>query len=248
MTNEITARLKSLSPGVKIYNASDRTQKVSFNSQGYTFEPGQAVEIKDQDMLPKDAYGRIEEDSMTYRDGKHVPARVVPNPSATAGIIAKFILTDGADKGLVLLRGDASDIDEIKAGTRRYVKAFTASAKRIESDWLRKVIEAKNANLPTPSMPQYVEDAQDFLTKHKGGIIESHKRFVCTLDGRSFNTKPEIKKHIVARYATKAAEWESFVNDTAGLADEAEQESRDGFEALEELAVKVSKKSKKDSE
>lgn len=231
MSQSLSERLRSLTPGVKIYNASDRPQKLSFNSQAYVFPPGESVDIHGQDMTPQDNFGRTVQEDLE---------RSIPNPNATADIVATYLLTEGRNLGLVLLRGDASDPGEIADGTKRFVVANTGEAKRIEARWLQKVLEARSAGQGAPPMPLYVEEAQDFLTKYKNGISETHKRFVVTVDGRSFNTRKEAKSHIIARYPTKSAEWMSLVNDTVGI----DEDPEDDQEAVAMIAAKESRKKK----
>lgn len=208
MSQDISERLKSLTPKLKIYNASDRVQKVPFNSVVYSFKPGRGTEISGQDMPEKDAFGRNLEGGL-----------VVANPHATAEIVADHVLREGRDLGLVLLRNDSTDKSEVEEGAKRFVKATSSAAKAIEARWLQRVLDAKAANQVPPPMPDYVEQAQDFLIKNKGGMTGTHKRFVSTLDGRSFNTKVEAKKHIIARYPGKANEFEKHIEDTNSLAD-----------------------------
>ena len=211
MSQEISERLRGLYPKVKIYNASDRVQKLSFNSKVYVFPIGKGTEISGQDMTEKDVFGR----QLDWGGS-------VPNPHATTEIVAEFLLREGRDRGLILLRNDASDKVEIEEANRRYVKATTREAKAIEQRWLKKVLDAKSMGESPGSMPEYVEQAQDFLTKNKGGFADPTKRFLVDIDGRSFHTKNDAKKHISARYPVKAAEWEKHVEDTQAGTEETE--------------------------
>jgi len=198
---------------VKIYNASDRVQKVEFNSHVYVFPIGKNTEIVGQDMVETDSFGRQLEGG-----------RSIPNPNATADIIANHILTEGRDKGLALTRGDGTDLSEYDEARKRFVKATTAAAKAIEARWTQRVLDARANNQPTPAMPDYVEQAQDFLIKNKGGISGTHKRFVVNLDGRSFDKMADAKKHIAARYPNKAKDFEKYVDDTNPIEESVESE------------------------
>ena len=118
--------------------------------------------------------------------------------------------------------------------------------KGIEARWRQRCIDSKNSGGGIPPMPEYVEAAQDFLIKYRNGIVETHKRFVVTLDGRSFDTKVEARKHIGNRYPTESAEWAQHVNDTRGDPDESESDGSVAKTALEEIAaVHAEKMSKK---
>lgn len=208
MSQEVSERLKGLYPKVKLYNASDRVQRFSFNSHAYVFPPGRSTEIVGQDMAEKDVFGRNLESG-----------RSVPNPHATTEVIADFLLQEGRDRGICLLRNDSTDKAEVEEAHKRFVKATTKEAKAIEARWLQRVLDAKSMGQVPPPMPDYVEQAQDFLMKNRGGASGTHKRFIVDFDGRSFNTKQEAKRHIHARYPNRSADWEKHVEDTDALAD-----------------------------
>lgn len=216
MSNELTARLQSLAPGFTIMNTSDHVQEVAFNSVVYRFEPGEKKQIKGQIGVQRDMYGRPTEDAMTSNGGLHKTVKFAPDPNATADIIAQHMISNGRSKGLILIRGDETDKTEIKAGRAAWLKTAVASAKAMDSRWRQRVLADKAAGNPIPVMPVEVEEAQDFIIKYKGGDQEQSRRFVVTIDGRSFDTKVECEKHIRARYPNEMAAWETFVNDTTG--------------------------------
>lgn len=222
--------------GVKVHNTSDRVQTVTYNSWPYEFQPGETKEVAGQDDIVRDAFGRPTEEAMEQRTTQ-------PNPHATAELIAEHIVTQGRNKGLCLIMGDASDKDDMISARSAWIKTDTVANKAIEARWRQRCLDSKAAGAGVPPMPKSVEDAQDFLIKYKNAGVEAHKRFVVTIDGRSFNTKGEAKKHISARYPSESAEWESLVNDTVGTSMEDESDTDKGLAALEELVLK-SKKAK----
>jgi hypothetical protein len=144
--------------------------------------------------------------------------------------------------GIVLIMGDSQDQDAIKAARTAWVKAASADAKAIDARWRQRVISEKAAGNQIPVMPKNVEDAQDFIAKYRSGFEEVGRRFLVTIDGRTFDTKDQCERHIKSRYTNDAANWESFVNDTfMKLA-----KDDDDPEAVEMLRKQASKKAKKE--
>lgn len=245
MTEDNAPRPRNLMPSLKVFNASDEEQVFLYNSVGYKFQPGETKAIEGQPDVPRDAYGRMLETSMTDAPGRHYPTKIVPNANATAQLIVDEIERSGRVKGLVPLTGDqAVDNEEIVARKKDWIRARTTEAKRIESDWRARVRAESAAGLGTPVMPEYAEKAQDFLDKYRGGMVTAGRRFVVSLDGRSFDTRAEAKKHIQKRYAKEAPNADKHINDTMEAQEDALSEAEDAVEALSELAKKVDKRSK----
>lgn len=232
---------RGVTRGIKIHNTSDRVQTVTYNSFAYEFQPGETKEIDGQLDVVRDAFGRPTEEAMANRT-------VAPNQNATAEMIAQHIVSIGRSRGLCLIMGDANDKDDMVDARKAWIKADTVANKAIEAKWRQRCLDSKAAGAGIPAMPKKVEDAQDFLIKYKNANVEAHKRFVVTVDGRSFNTKLEAKKHIAARYPSEASEWESLVNDTVGETGEEESDAQKGLAALEALALQSAAKKAKEKE
>lgn len=228
---------RGASRSIQVHNASDIEQTVPYNSVLYTFKPGETKDIEGQMDVVRDDFGRPTEEAMERK-------LKAPNKHATAEMIAEHLTTEGRIKGLCELVGDYTDEQEKLDARREWIKDITVKDKAIEARWRQRCLDSKNAGAGIPPMPASVEAAQDRLIKYKNANIENHKRFVVTVDGRSFDTKAEARKHIQNRYPAEAAEWGNLVNDTFGQFTDEEEEAtkKKGLEALEQLAS--SRKSK----
>lgn len=225
-------------PSVTIYNASDDVQSVLYDSWVYSFEPGKEKQIEGQTDVLRDEFGRPTEEAMAK-------GLTAPKKGATAEDIANHVVLKGKKKGLCRLYGDNTDEAEIKKVRQEWIKARTLDAKAIESRWRQKCLESKAAGAGIPPMPEHVERAQDFLVKYKNGMVEVHKRFVVTVDGRSFDSKEKARRHIVSRYPSEIGAWETLVNDTQAAEGEANADQEKALDALSQLAaVATSKKDK----
>lgn len=227
-------------PGVKVFNASDVEQSVQFNSVVYTLPPNKVTELHGQLELERDEFGRPTEEAIIHN-------RMIPNPHATSDAIARHIEVKYRDRGLCLLNGDETDAREMTEVRNAWIRKATMDNRAIEARWRQRCIDSKNSGAGIPPMPQFVADAQDFLIKYRNGIVEQHKRFVVTMDGRSFDTKLEARNHIKSRYPSESAEWESLINDTRGDV-EADPAESIAAVALKELAEKSASKKNKETE
>ena len=113
MTN-INARLRALTPGVRLHNASDVEQVLLFNSEPTVFPPHETIEVRGQDRIPVDEYFRPDEAAMEAGLSE-------ANPRATAGIMAAHFLSIGKEKGIVLDTGQETDGAEFLAAKKRWV-------------------------------------------------------------------------------------------------------------------------------
>ncbi len=212
-------------PGIRIGNATDEDITVIFDSQEKVFPANGELELAAHEDFPRTKGGAIIRQNSGAVDafGRRIDSFGAPIPKEGAGSvdIAQFCLREKGPEGLYHITGD-SRLDEVarKAARATGLKTRVTKAEKIMAEWRQTCRLASNQGTPIPPMPEHVAKADLFLLKNaeEAKANSSVKRFQVKIDGASYDTKEEARKHIFARpaYVEYRETWQNHVADRFG--------------------------------
>lgn len=236
--------LKLQAPGIKIGNASDEDISVTFDSAEKFFPAGEIVELAGHSDFARTKGGAIIFTQSKAIDafGRAMPNTGTPIPKEGAGPveIAQFCLKEKGSFGLYHVTGN----DKVDEAARKEAAALgkrtrIAVYEKTMSEWRQKchIIAAQGGMIPP--QPENVVRADTYLVKNAAEAKKSVKRFQVKLDGASYDTWAEAKKHIFDRpsYAEHRENWKAQVADRFG-----DDELVEDSEELESKPEKPAKK------
>ena len=218
---ELTLR----APGIRIGNATDEDIVVIFDSQEKVFPANGELELESHQDFARTKGGAIIRQSSTTVDafGRRMDNFGAPIPKEGAGSvdIAQFCLREKGPFGLYHITGN-DKLDEVARKTAKAtgLKTRVVRAEKIMAEWRQTCRLASNQGSPIPPMPEHVAKADLFLLRNaeEAKANSSVKRFQVKIDGASYDTKEEARKHIFARpaYVEYRETWQNQVADRFG--------------------------------
>lgn len=243
-------------PGIRIGNASDEDISVIFDSQEKIFPANGELELEAHFDFPRTKGGAIIRQNSTAVDafGRRIDSfgAPIPKEGSSSVDIAQFCLKEKGPLGLYHITGDEK-LDSVarKAARATGVKTRVTAAEKIMAEWRQTCRLASNQGTPIPPMPEHVAKADRFLLKNaeEARAASAVKRFQVKIDGASYDTLAEAKKHIFDRpaYVELRDTWRNHVADRFGddnlVVEKAEKPvDTEVSQVSEEAEVKPSKK------